>query len=86
MGDLAHKSSQTTRATPGDYLAPWNCNPIGQWDLLASMTMDQDFPVKVAHCGHFFFLKILIAQWSFEEDDTIMSKVVKGREKTFGKN
>ena len=49
------------------------------------MTMDQDFLVKVAHCGHFFFL-ILIAQWSFEEDDTIMSKVVKGREKTFGKN
>ena len=26
---LAHKGSQTTRATPGDYLAPWSRN---QWD------------------------------------------------------
>ena len=33
---LAHKGSQTTRATPGDYLAPGNRKPIGQrncWKL-----------------------------------------------------
>ena len=48
------------------------------------MTMDQDFPVKVAHCGHVFFFCNL--EWSFEEDDTIMSKVVKGKGKIFGKN
>ena len=52
---LAHKGSQTTRATPGDYLAPGNRKPIGQWDLLASITMDQDFAVKVTHCRLFFF-------------------------------
>ena len=40
---LAHKGSQTTRATPGDYLASWNHKPIGRWDLLASMKSDQDF-------------------------------------------
>ena len=32
--------SQTTRASPEDYLAPGNRKPIGQRDLLASMTMD----------------------------------------------
>ena len=26
---LAHKGSQTTRPTPGDYLAFWNRKPIG---------------------------------------------------------
>ena len=52
---LAHKGSQTTRATPGDYLAPGNRKPIGQRNLLASITMDQDFAVKVTHCGLFFF-------------------------------
>ena len=52
---LAHKGSQITRATPGDYLAPGNRKPIGQRDLLASMTMDQDFPVKVTHCRLFSF-------------------------------
>ena len=46
--------SQTTRASPEDYLAPGNRKPIGQRDLLASMTMDQDFPVKVTHCRLFF--------------------------------
>ena len=52
---LAHKGSQTTSATPGDYLAPGNRKPIGQWNLLASITMDQDFAVKVTHCRLFFF-------------------------------
>ena len=79
---LAHKGSQTTRATPGDYLAPGNCKPIGQRDLLASITMDQDFAVKVTHCRLFFLFFISIAQWSVVEDDTIMSKVVKGKGKT----
>ena len=49
-------------------------------DLLDLMTMDQDFPVKVTHCRDVFFL-ISIAQWSVEEEDTIMSKVSKGKEK-----
>ena len=45
--------------------------------------MDQDFPVKVTHCRDvsFFFFPISIAQWSVEEEDTIMSKVSKGKEK-----
>ena len=77
--------SQTTRASPEDYLAPANRKPIGQRDLLASMTMDQDFPVKVTHCRLFSFF-ISIAQWSVEEDNTIMSKVVKGKGKTCCKN
>ena len=34
---------------------PEIANQLGQRDLLASMTIDQDFPEKVAHCRHFFF-------------------------------
>ena len=30
--------------------------PIGQRDLLASTKMDQDFPGKVTHCRHVYFL------------------------------
>ena len=52
---LAHKGSQTTRATPGDYLTSWNRKPIGQRDLLTSMTMDQDCPRKETPCRHVFF-------------------------------
>ena len=37
---LAYKGLQTTRASPEDYLVPGNRKPIGQRDLLASMTMD----------------------------------------------
>ena len=39
---FTHKSSETTCATPGDYLVSWNRKPMGQRDLLASMTMVQD--------------------------------------------
>ena len=42
------------------------------------MTMNQDFPGKVTQCRH--------DQGSDEEDDTIMSKVAKGKGKTRGKN
>ena len=52
---LAPNGSQTTRATPGDYLASWNRKPIKQRDLLTSLTMDKYFPGKVTHCRHFFF-------------------------------
>ena len=59
---LAYKGLQTTRASPEDYLAPGNRKPIGQRNLLASMTMDQDFPVKVTHCRLFFlFLSRLLS-------------------------
>ena len=53
---LAHKGSQTTRATPGDYLASWNRKRMGEQDLLASMTMNQDFLqlVQGAYCKHDF--------------------------------
>ena len=47
---------------PGNKLArqeiitpPETANQQGQRDLLASMTIDQDFPEKVTHCRHFFF-------------------------------
>ena len=50
--------------------ASWNRKPIKQRDLPASLTMDEYFPWKVTHCRHFF---TSIAQWSVEEDDTIMT-------------
>ena len=62
--------------TPGD-------KSMGRQDLLASMTMDQDFPQKVTHGRHFFFST---TQWRGEEDDTITDKVAKGKGKTRGKN
>ena len=83
---LAHRGSQTIRVTPG---ASLNRKPMGQRDLLASMTMDQDFLGKRTHCRNVFFLfffSISIAQWSDEEDNTIMSKVAKSKGKTRGKN
>ena len=92
---LAHKGSQTTSATPGDYLASWNRKPMGEQDLLASMTMNQDF-LKLGqgtYCRHDFFFCVCmfcffisIAQWGVEEDNTSMSKVVKGKGKIGGKN
>ena len=42
--------------------------------------MDEDFPGKVTHCRHVFF--IWIAQWSVEEEDTITIKVAKAKEKS----
>ena len=56
---LAHKGSQTTRATPRDNLASWNRKPTGQRDLLASMTMDQKFPGKETHCRNVFISRSL---------------------------
>ena len=53
--DFSSKGLKTTHATPGDYLASWNRKPIVQWDLLASMTMDQDFPGKVTCIADTFF-------------------------------
>ena len=70
-----------TRATPGDYFIPGNRKPMGQGDLLASITMDQDFPRKVTNWRHFFSL-ILITHWTVEKDDTIMGKVAWGKGKT----
>ena len=52
---LAHKRSQTTCPTPGDYLASWERKPIGQRNLLASLTVEQDFPGKETHYRHVFF-------------------------------
>ena len=65
-----------------------------QWDLLASMTIYQDFPGNVTHRRHDFFFKFIfiylffisIAKWSIGEDDAIMSKVADGKGKTRGKN
>ena len=81
---LAHKGSQTTCPTPGDYLAPQNRRPVGQRDLLASLTIHQDFPGKETHCRHVFFISI--AKRSVKEYEKLMSKVTKGKEKTRDKN
>ena len=78
---LAHKGLQTIHAMPGDYLA---CKPMGQPDLLVSMMMNQDFPGKVTHCRKVFFIPI--AQRSIEEDDAIISKLTKGKDKTCGQS
>ena len=48
------------------------------------MTTDQDFPGKETHCRHVFYISI--AKWSVKEDDTVMSKVAKSKEKPRGKN
>ena len=45
---------------------------------------DQDFPGSNPLRTLFFFL-ISIAQWSVEEDNTIMSKVAKAKEKPVAK-
>ena len=67
---LAHKGSQTTRATPGDYLTSWNRKPIGQRDLLTSMTMDQDCPRKETPCRHvFFYLNRSVERWGGRHND-----------------
>ena len=60
---LAHKGSQTTRATPGDYLASWNRKWMGEQDLLASMTMNQDFLQlgQGAYCKHDFCVCVCFA-------------------------
>ena len=68
---FAPEGSQTIRATP-DYYVPGD-RKLGQRDLLVSTTMDQDFPGKVIHYSH-FFLFISSAQWSVEDDDTIMGE------------
>ena len=60
---LAPKGSQTTRATPGDFLSSWNRKPIGQRDLLASMKMDEDFPGKVSDTFFFFYLDRSVERW-----------------------
>ena len=56
---------------------------MGQRDLQASMTLDQDFPGKVTHCNHVTFISI--AQWSVEEDNTKMGKKPKAKKDTAAK-
>ena len=41
--------------------------------------MHQDFPGKETHWRHVFFISI--AKWSVKEDEKLMSKVAKGKEK-----
>ena len=43
--------------------------------ILASITKDKDFPGKVTHGKHSFFISI--AHWSVEEGGAIMGKVAK---------
>ena len=43
--------------------------------ILASITKDKDFEVKVTHGKHSFFISI--AHWSVEEGGAIMGKVAK---------
>ena len=50
------------------------------------MMTDQDFRRKSNPLWTRFFFFISIAQWSVEEEDTIMSKVAKGKGKTCAKN
>ena len=67
---LVHKGLQTTHATPGDYLASWNRKPIVQWDLLASITMDQDFPGKVTCIADAFFFFLILIWYLHKEKET----------------
>ena len=62
---------------------------MGQRDLLVSITMDQDFPGKATYCRHvlyFLFRLLTRVLKSIEKEDTVISKVAKGKGKTRGKN
>ena len=73
---LAHKGSQTTCTTPGHYLTSWNHNPIGtSWHQWRWIKISRKINPWQAH-----FL-ISNSQRGIEEDDTIMSKVAKGKGK-----
>ena len=56
---------------------------MGHRDLLASMTIYQNFTGKVTHGRHVF---ISIAQGSIVEHNAIISKKAKGKGKYRGKN
>ena len=56
---------------------------MGHRDLLASMTIYQNFTEKVTHGRHVF---ISIAQGSIVEHNAIISKKAKGKGKYRGKN
>ena len=74
---LAHKGSQTTSATPGEYLASWNRKPMGEQDLLASMTMNQDF-LKLGqgtYCRHDFFLCVCFFFFSSQSLSGALRKI-----------
>ena len=77
---LAHKGSQTTHATPGDYLvSSWNLKPIGQRDLWRQRRW-----IKISRKSNLLLTPFFISRSlskSVEVDDTIMSKVVKGKGK-----
>ena len=67
---LAHKGLQTTCTTPGDYLASWNCKPMGQLDLLTSMMMDLDFSGRVTHCRHIsFYHDHSVERWGWRHNN-----------------
>lgn len=68
---VASKDLQTTCVMPGEFLALWNCNPMEQHDLLASM--DHDFLGKASYCNMF---SISLLHWG---EDTKTDKVVKGK-------
>ena len=82
---LAHKGSQTTRATPGDYLASWNRKRMGEHAGPSGVNDDEPrFPAAgtrsllqtrflcVCVCVLLCFF-ISIAQWGVGEDNTSMN-------------
>ena len=56
MRDFTSERFANNSARPGDYLASWNRKPRGQQNLLAPMTMDQDFLGKVTIADTFIVL------------------------------
>ena len=78
------KVRKQPRATSGDYLASWNRKPIGQRNLLASMTMDQDLPRKVTHCRQVYLLsRSLKERWGGQHNN---EQSCQKQRKTRGKN
>ena len=72
---LTPKGLQTTCATPGDYLASWNCKPIMK---------DQDFPGSNLLWTLFFsHLNCSVECWGGQHNN---EQSCKGKGKTCGKN
>ena len=61
MRDFSLLRFTNKSAMARDYLASLSRKPMRQRDLIASLTMDQDFLGKVNHDRHIFFVSI--AQW-----------------------
>ena len=84
---LAHKGSQTAMRS-SRLLEPQTNRTTGPPNVTdyRSRFPGKTNPLLTRFFFFFFFLDLSIAKWSVKEDDTVMNKVAKGKEKTRGNN